>query len=217
MSSLPEPVAVIGGTGQFGRGFCRHLARAGVSTLIGSRRAERARAAADSLDGEGLSGSSNDEALQRAGTILLTLPFSARDALLQPHAGALRGKTVVDTTVPLDPESLQYDPPEAGSAALELDRWLEDDSVDLVSGFHSLGAHALEQRDTPPVSDVFYCGDPEGKRRVRALLKRLGWSGHDAGELARSATLERMAPLMIHFNRRYERPAMGLKLVDEGG
>lgn len=217
MTPLPEPVAVIGGTGDFGRGFCRHLARAGVRTLIGSREAERARETADALHGEGpLSGADNAEALERAGMVLLTLPFSARDALLEPHADALRDKTVVDTSVPLDPDSLQYDPPEAGSAALELQRWLDDGSVRLVSGFHSLGAHALERAGTP-ASDVFYCGDPEGKRRVRTLLERLAWSGHDAGDLQRSSTLERLAPLMIHFNRHYERRAMGLKLVDEGG
>lgn len=216
MRSPPEPVAVIGGTGDFGRGLCRHLARAGVRTLIGSRKAERAREAADALNGEGLSGAANAEALERAGTVFLTLPFTARDALLEPHADALREKTVVDTSVPLNPDSLRYDPPEAGSAALELQRWLDDGSVRLVSGFHSLGAHALDGAE-PPASDVFYCGDPEGKRRVRSLLERLDWSGHDAGSLERSTTLERLAPLMIHFNRHYERRATGLKLIDEGG
>ncbi len=216
MTSLPEPVSVIGGTGQFGRGLCRHLARAGVNTVIGSREAERARDAADSLStGDYLRGDANEAALRVSRMVVLVLPYGARDSLLEPLAGALSDKTVVDTTVPLKPGSPdRYDAPDAGSAALELAGWLDDESVALVSGFHSLGAAQLEDGETPPASDVFYCGDPEGKRTVETLLGRLGWRGHDTGDLERSQTLERLAPMMIHLNRRYGREGLGLTLAD---
>ena len=47
-------IAVIGGTGQLGKGIARRLAKAGHNVTIGSRSAEKAQAAAEEMAGLGI-------------------------------------------------------------------------------------------------------------------------------------------------------------------
>ena len=84
LARAQETVAVVGGTGALGFGLTLRWALADVPVVIGSRSSERAAEAAEKvreratehgkkdIDVEGLQ---NDEAVKRAGTVVLAVPF----------------------------------------------------------------------------------------------------------------------------------------------
>ena len=82
---MASPLAFLGGTGPEGKGLALRLAMAGEAVIIGSRDAERARAAAEQLvaarDGVRqeirIRGADNLEAASQATVIFLTVPYEA--------------------------------------------------------------------------------------------------------------------------------------------
>src|SRR5690625_648658 len=95
-------VAVLGGTGDQGRGLALRLAMAGNRVVIGSRSSERAQTAAAEL-GEGLpvSGADNAEAARGCEVVIVAVPWEGHGDLLRSLAGDLSGKLVVDCVNPL--------------------------------------------------------------------------------------------------------------------
>lgn len=47
---------------------------------------------------------------------------------------------------------------------------------------------------------------------MEALIERIGLTGHDAGPLERTRTLERLTPMLIHFNMHYGKKSLGFNL-----
>ncbi len=134
-SNLLLTVAVLGGTGKEGKGLAYRWARAGYRVLIGSRSAEKAIAAADEITGmlgEGtlVKGLGNLEAAREANIAVLTVPYAAHRDTLEMIKEELKGKILVDVTVPLVPPKVStVQMPAAGSAAQEAHcanacRWL---------------------------------------------------------------------------------------------
>lgn len=218
MADLPEPVAVIGGTGDLGQGFCTFLLHHGIETIVGSRKEEKAKRITDELTNENTAplaeGLQNEDAAEKAGMVILAIPFWGHEHILPGLKEHVQDKVVLDTTAPLDDDDpTSYDEPDAGSAGLHVKNLLGD-GPRLVSGFHTISAHSLENPDEKPEADVFYCGNDEDSKEVIAeLIDRLGLTGHDAGDLERSRTLERLTPMVIHFNMNYGSQSLGLKLA----
>ncbi len=104
---LVSPLAFLGGTGPEGKGLALRLALAGEAVIIGSRDAERARAAAEQLVavGDGVrikcTGADNLEAASQAAVIFLTVPYEAQRPLLEQLRDPLRGKVVVNVIAPM--------------------------------------------------------------------------------------------------------------------
>ncbi|MCS7172826.1 MAG: NADPH-dependent F420 reductase [Armatimonadetes bacterium] len=212
-----EIIAVIGGTGKEGFGLGLRWATAGLAVILGSRSRERAEDAvlrARSLRPEAqLSGALNREAAEAATVVVLTIPFAAQEAILSDIREAVRGKVVVDATVPLrrlrPPE---LDIPPAGSAAQQAQRLLPEARV--VAAFHTLSAHRLQRLEVPLEEDTLVCGDdPEAKETVIRLSRRIGLRGLDAGGLEQAATLERLAVLILQLNQRYGKKDIGVRFV----
>src|SRR2546428_8782934 len=88
--SLFSAIAVLGGTGQQGRGLAQRLAMAGERIIVGSRDAERARAAIArwSSHAAAIDPADNVTAGTRAGLPVLPVPDSSVDALLPELAPA---------------------------------------------------------------------------------------------------------------------------------
>ena len=84
-------IAVIG-TGFIGGTVGRAFARAGHSTVFGSRRPEEDTVAADS----GASTASVTDAIGQGDTVLVALPAAAVEDVLREHGDALAGKLVID-------------------------------------------------------------------------------------------------------------------------
>lgn len=206
-------IAIVGGTGKEGFGLAVRWARVGQHVIIGSRAAEKAQEAArraTEVAGRAVAGHTNRDAAAAAEIVVLTIPFSGQAPILEDIRGAVSGKVVVDTTVPLR----QYAPPELeippeGSSAQRVQALLRDAKV--VAALHSVSSATLGRFDEPLADDVLACGDDaSAKAAVIELIEVLGMRGLDAGALDAAGTLERLAALIIGMNQRFKRKAIGV-------
>ena len=209
-------IAVIGGTGELGRGLIAHWAMAGEEVVIGSRSREKAERVAreiSSQTGKEVKGATNLEAAQAADLVVLSIPFSSLQPIVEEIKPALRPpKIVLSVMVPLrfTKEGIFYDPPPSGSAAEEVARLVPECRV--VSAFHTVGAKQLQQL-APVHCDVVICGDDEkAKERVMELIQHIpGMRPIDGGPLRNSRLVESTVALLIELTRRYRVPGVSIR------
>jgi 8-hydroxy-5-deazaflavin:NADPH oxidoreductase len=216
-----QRIAIIGGTGDQGKGLALRWARAGFEIIIGSRDRERARTASTEMravlaassvssGGVKIDGDVNADAAANASIIVLTVPFAAHISTLKEIREKIQpGALIIDVTVPLEP-AVGGKPTRvlgvwAGSAA-EQCRELAPESAKVVSAFQNAGAEALADLDRDVECDIIVCGDDkETKQRVRPLVEAIpGCRYIDGGPLANARTVEAMTALLIGFNIRYK-------------
>ncbi|MGH9754629.1 MAG: NADPH-dependent F420 reductase [Blastocatellia bacterium] len=214
-----QRIAIIGGTGDQGKGLALRWARAGFELIIGSRDRERARTAstemrailnASSAGDINLDAATNADAAADASLIVLTIPFAAHISTLKEIREKIRaGSLIVDVTVPLE-TAVGGKPTRAlgvwaGSAA-EQCRELAPEGVQVVSAFQNVAADALADLNRGVECDIIVCGDDkEAKQRVRPLVAAIpGCRYIDGGPLANSRTVEAITALLIGFNIRYK-------------
>jgi 8-hydroxy-5-deazaflavin:NADPH oxidoreductase len=200
-------IAIVGGTGPFGRALAERLIEAGDEVVIGSREAARAEETAAAL---GAVGKTNEEAV--GGVDLVVLAVDA-GAVLE-SAGLLR--SLLQTAPVLSVASeLEF---AAGSArpvpaTHSLAERISDAlDVPVVAGLHSLAARTLVR--SPPDEDAFVCGnDREAKALALELAdKVVAGRAIDAGPLAVARALEGMTAVLVNVNRRYKTHA-GLRVT----
>lgn len=204
-------VAVVGGTGPFGRAVATRLREAGVEVVVGSRDAERAAAAAREL---GVEGATNAEAV--GGVDLVVLAVNAEAAL----------DTVRDLRQPIGPTPVLsvaselrftkdgvFPCTEAVSLAERIQGELD---APVLAGLHSLAAASLGGED-PPDEDAFVCGDePEAKALALELAGRMTTGrAFDAGPLASARALEGLTAVIVNLNKRYRGHA-GIRVTGIG-
>jgi 8-hydroxy-5-deazaflavin:NADPH oxidoreductase len=215
-------LAFLGGTGDQGRGLARRLALSGHSILLGSRAAERAAAAAQSVtdslpDGAAsVRGLTNAEAAAEAELVVVAVPYDGHAALLADVAKQLAGKIVVDCVNPLgfdERGAFALEVPE-GSAAEQAAALLPDSTV--VAAFHHVSAVLLLDPQVDSLdTDVLVLGDErEATDRVQALVADIrGMRGVYAGRLRNARQVEALTANLISINRRYKAHA-GLRVTD---
>jgi NADPH-dependent F420 reductase len=207
-----KTVAVIGGTGKLGSALARRWAKAGVRVIIGSRQAAAAAEAAAAL-GFGLTGMTNAEAAAAAEIVVLTVPFAAQAASLQDIAAHVRGKIVVDTTVPLmPPKVMQVQLPPEGSAAMRA-RSLLGDEVNMVAAFHNVAAHKLATDEAIDCDVLVFGNDRAARAEIVALAALAGLRGLHGGALVNAAAAEAMTSILIFINRMYQVDGAGLRVT----
>ncbi len=211
-------IAVIGGTGDLGTGLARRWAKAGYALVIGSRTAEKAQTAARALDafatGAKAKGATNADAAAAADVVVITVPFASQASTLDAIKAAVAGKLVIDTTVPLVPPRVaRVQLPPEGSAAVAAQVRLGE-GVRVVSAFHNVAAHKLEQVDMALDCDVLVFGDKAEDREVAiALAEALGVRGLHAGPLANSAAAEALTSVIIGINRTYKVDGASIRIT----
>ena len=214
-------LAFLGGTGDQGRGLARRLALAGHSILLGSRSAERAAAAAESVlaslpDGGSVRGMTNAQAAAEADLVVVAVPFEGHAALLSDVAKELAGKIVVDCVNPLgfdERGAFALEVPE-GSAAEQAAALLPDSTV--VAAFHHVSAVLLLDPEVDTLdTDVLVLGDQrDATDQVQALVADIrGMRGVYAGRLRNARQVEALTANLISINRRYKAHA-GLRVTD---
>jgi NADPH-dependent F420 reductase len=208
-------VAVLGGTGEQGRGLARRLALAGHSVVLGSRDRSRAEAAAEGLPGA-VSGADNAAAAAAGDVVIVAVPWEGHRELLTSLAAPLAGKLVVDCVNPLgfDKSGAFALPVEEGSAAEQAASVLPDSTV--VAAFHHVSAVLLLDEGVDSVdTDVLVLGDDRtATDTVQALAERIpGMRGIYAGRLRNAHQVEALTANLISVNRRYKAHA-GLRVTD---
>lgn len=208
-------VAVLGGTGEQGRGLARRLGLAGHRVVLGSRDAGRAATAAEGLPA-GVSGADNAAAAVAGDVVVVAVPWEGHRELLTSLARPLAGKVVVDCVNPLgfDKGGAYALVVEEGSAAEQAAAVLPDSRV--VAAFHHVSAVLLLDESVDRVeTDVLVLGDDrEATDLVQALAARIpGMRGIYGGKLRNAHQVEALTANLISVNRRYKAHA-GLRVTD---
>jgi NADPH-dependent F420 reductase len=213
-------IGILGGTGDQGRGLARRFALAGHQVIIGSRRPERAAAAAQEI-GHGVRGLANANAAAQAGVVIAAVPWEGHGDLLSGLATELTGKIVVDCVNPLgfDQRGAYALPvaeggPAEGSAAQQAAALLPGSRV--VAAFHHVSAVLLLDPEVDTIDlDVMVLGDDrEATDLVQALAARIpGVRGIYAGRLRNCGQVEALTANLVSINRRYKAHA-GLRVTD---
>ena len=184
-------IAIIGGTGGFGKGLAERLRRLGEDVLVGSRSPR------DDIV-------SNEEAARRADTVFLSVPPDGVESTARALAEALAGKIVVSVASPV---TFRDGRPSANPS----DRSLAEiaaaaaPEARVVAGFHTVAARALKV-DAPIDEDVLLCADDaEAKAAVAELAERLvEGRAVDCGRLESARWLETLTTLLLNINRNYK-------------
>jgi NADPH-dependent F420 reductase len=212
-------IAVLGGTGKEGKGLAYRWAKAGYKVLIGSRSSERAVTAASEIMelSEGSSsvvGTSNLEAAQLAEIVVLTVPYSAHRETLESVKDALKGKLLIDATVPLAPPKVtKVQMPSAGSAAQEAKEILGDD-VQVVAAFQNVSYERLLDDDGDIECDVLVTGSSkEARAEAIMLVEAAGLTGWDAGPIENSVVVEGLTSVLININKQHGSTHAGIKIT----
>ena len=216
--SILLTVAVLGGTGKEGKGLAYRWAKAGYQVLIGSRMPEKAIAAASEivqlLEGSGsVVGMSNLEAAQQANIVVLTIPYAAHRDTLETVKDALKGKILIDVTVPLVPPKVsKVQMPPAGSAAQEAKQILGE-GAEVASAFQNIShEHLLQDEDVE--CDVLVTGtSKEARNETLKLVAAAGLAGWDAGPIENSVVIEGLTSVLININKQYGSTHAGIKIT----
>ena len=219
-------IAIVGGTGPEGSGLALRWARAGESVIIGSRDAERARAAAAQIAEKAgalasIEGAENVTAVKMCDTVVLTVPFGGQADLLKQLKPSFRSGTVlIDATVPLA-TAVGGRPTRLlgvwqGSAA-EQAQDVVGKNVSVAAAFHSLSATVLDS-DEDVDCDVIVCSDDDHARQVASELavKIPGVRPVDGGKLENARIVEAMTALLITLNIRHKVHAAGWRVTGLG-
>src|SRR5271169_2726520 len=208
-------IAILGGTGEQGRGLARRFALAGNPVIIGSRSHDRAHAVAREV-GHGARGLANRDAAREASLVIAAVPWEGHADLLSGLAAELAGKIVVDCVNPLgfDQRGAYPLPVAEGSAAEQAAGLLPGSRV--VAAFHHVSAVLLLDPEVESIDmDVLVLGDDRAATDlVQALAARIpGVRGVYAGRLRNSGQIEALTANLVAINRRYTAHA-GLRITD---
>jgi NADPH-dependent F420 reductase len=199
-------VAIVGGTGAFGRALAKRLAEIGEDDVVlGSRDVERAKTAAEEL---GVEGVRNEDAVREADLVVLAVKSNAT----LETAAELRD-AIGTTPVLCVASDLRFTDEgvlpgrHQGSLAEEVARILR---APVASGLQSFAAANVIEGDP---GDALIAGeDSEAKQRAFRLAERLGARAIDVGPLANSRALEGMTSVILNVNKRYKAHA-GIRLT----
>ena len=192
-------VAIVGGTGPFGRALAERLRESGDEVVIGSREAARAAAAAAEV---GVEGATNAEAVRRADLVVLATQADAALNTARDLREAIGTTPVLSVASELRITAGGVLPsPESTSIAERIQTELEGP---VVAGLHSLAASNLGS-ERPPDENAFVCGDDAHAKHLALELAGRVTSGRalDAGPLASARALEGLTAVLINLNKRY--------------
>jgi 8-hydroxy-5-deazaflavin:NADPH oxidoreductase len=201
-------IAILGGTGSFGRALAGRLRALGEDVYLGSRDAERARERALEL---GVQGGTNEDVVRGADLVVLATKSNAALETATSLADAIGETPVLCVASDLRFTDTGIVPGLGeGSLAENLSRLIR---APVASGLQTVSAIDLSGPE-PPDQDALICGDdPAAKQLALELAGRLvGGRAIDVGPLANSRALEGMTAVILNVNKEYGVHA-GLRLT----
>jgi NADPH-dependent F420 reductase len=221
-------IAVLGGTGDQGLGIAIRFVQAGEKVIVGSRKAEKAEAAVENIkelldnnDLDNLKGLSNEDATREGDILILTVPILAQKPTLDSVKEFVKGKIVVDATVPLQ-SNIGGTPTTCfrlweGSAAERTEAILKGTGARVVSAFNNISSSSLKDFDKKPEIDcdcLVSSDDEEAKETVMKLIEKIpGINCVDCGPLEQARTVESITSLLINLNIRHKTHYGGLRIT----
>ena len=210
-------VAIVGGTGNLGGALALRLGAPGVRIIIGSRDAEKAKKAVESLKpslraGE-MVGMTNQDSIHGAEYVVIAVPYEGHAQMVQDIKGQVAGKIIIDTVVPLN-KGKPFVPP-AGSALQEAQQILGDEAP-VVGALHNISAVDLADVNSP-LGDVLVCGDKaDAKEKVMEIIRRIGARAFDGGPGSNAYVIEGLTGVIISLNRKYKSKHGSIRIVGIG-
>jgi len=201
-------IAIVGGTGSFGRALAWRLHQLGEEVYIGSRDAQRAKERALEI---GVHGDSNEEVVKVADLVVLATKSNAALETGEALANAIGETPVLCVASDLRFTDIGIVPGlEEGSLAEKLAELLR---APVASGLQTVSAIDLSGAELPDL-DALICGDdPRAKQPSLELAGRLvAGRAVDVGPLANSRALEGMTAVILNVNREFGVHA-GLRLT----
>jgi NADPH-dependent F420 reductase len=199
-------VAIVGGTGAFGRALAKRLHEIGKDeVLVGSRDAERAQATAAELGAEG---GLNQDIVADADLVVLAVKSNATLETAKELAAAIGTTPVLCVASDLRFAKEGVLPGRhQGSLAEEVARSVR---APVASGLQSFAAANLIEGDP---GDALICGgDDRAKELSLELAGRFADRAIDVGPLENSRALEGMTAVILNVNKRYKAHA-GIRLT----
>ncbi|MCY4142517.1 MAG: NADPH-dependent F420 reductase [Gammaproteobacteria bacterium] len=216
----PEKIAILGGTGDLGTGLAIRWSKAGHKIVIGSRTQQKADQAVANLlkvsPNTPAEAMENPAAARSGDIVVLTVPAAHQISTLASVKDGLKGKILIDVTVPLTPPKVgTVQLPPEGSAGKRAQDYLGN-SVLVVSAFQNVAAHLL-QHDVRVECDVLVAGNKRAARqKVVGLVEQAGMRAWHAGPIENAAAAEALTSILIQINRRHEISHSGIKIVGQG-
>ncbi|OGB96318.1 MAG: NADPH-dependent F420 reductase [candidate division NC10 bacterium RIFCSPLOWO2_12_FULL_66_18] len=210
-------IAIVGGTGKEGQGLGMGWARAGQEVLVGSRVLERAQRVAEAINaavGRGAAtGMLNQDAAAAGEIVVLAVPYDAHAMTLQDIRESVRGKILVDVTVPLDPEKPRRLRIPLGGSATEEAQALLGPETRVVAAFQNISHTHLAHGETN-ACDILVCGDDADARQdVIKLAGLLGLRALDVGPARNARVVEGLTVLLMEINRRDKGRGAGIRIT----
>jgi NADPH-dependent F420 reductase len=192
-------VAVVGGTGDFGLALAARLVEAGDQVVVGSRDAERARAAGATV---GAGGAANEDAVRDVDLVVLAVTAEAALDTARSLVDAIG-----DTPALSVASELRFS--KSGVRPRAFERSLAEETAELLSGpvvagLHSLAASSLARGRAD--GDALVCGDDAAAKALALELAGKVVTGRalDAGPLECARALEGLTAVIVNLNRRYK-------------
>jgi 8-hydroxy-5-deazaflavin:NADPH oxidoreductase len=199
-------VAIVGGTGAFGRALAKRLHEIGKDeVLVGSRDSDRAQTTAAEL---GVEGGLNQDIVADADLVVLAVKSNATLETARELAAAIGTTPVLCVASDLRFTKEGVLPGRhQGSLAEEVARSVR---APVASGLQSFAAANLLEGDP---GDALICGgDDRAKELSLELAGRLADRAIDVGPLENSRALEGMTAVILNVNKRYKAHA-GIRLT----
>lgn len=214
-------LAIIGGTGVLGSGLAMRWAAAGYPVILGSRSREKAQAAACEIKtangAPAVRGEDNAGAARAGDIVVIAVPFSSHDAILDEIRDCVAGKIVVDAVVPLVPPKVSLVQLPAQGSAAQIAQARLGDTVRVVSAFHHVSAAKLRTGGAVDCDVLVFGNDREARDTVIALIDAIGTRGIDGGPIANSVAAEALTSVLIGINRRYKVDGAGIRITGNFG
>ena len=202
-------VAIVGGTGAFGRGLAVRLRALGHDVAIGSRDATRAQELGAV---HGVEGGANEDVVRGADLVVLSTRSNAALDTARELADAIGDTPVLSVGADLRFEGGHVYTGRLGhSLAEEIAKVVQ---APVCAGLQTLAAAHLASPE-PPDEDVFVCGDEAAAKIMVLELAAQLVAGHaiDAGPLDNARALEGMTAVLVTVNRAFGVQA-GIRLTN---
>lgn len=211
-------IAILGGTGNEGRGLGSRWAMAGHEIIIGSRSAERgARAAAEmcqQFPDAKISGTDNRSAAEQGDLVVLSVPYDAQAATLDEVKEAVQGKLLLTVVVPLGSIKARYWRLPSGLSAAEEAQEQLGEGVRVVAAFQNISSVHMEDPHSVPDCDVLICGEKRADKDIVAqLCADAGMRGINAGALQNATIAEGLTCVLLGINIRYKIKNAGIRIT----